>query len=232
MKKLKTSAFILFILTSILSHADSTSDIPVGKIEFISRQRCEVIIYASDDSGLAAASTGSVLYTMKGKNRVTLTVSGTGGRFIRCTFKCGKTDTLTFSEGNEVYFSESDNSAKGYSDVKVLMHRLMKAYRDFILAVESSEDPDVIAAEINRLADSLELLMPEIKRLNARYPELKNFTASPPEELKADIALLNRTGLLVSDAFLKAAKLQPHKSIDEALMRIKAVMETMEKSGR
>ena len=232
MKKIKSALLILFILFPFASHAESTGDIHVGNIEFISSARCEVIVSASTDSGLAVSSKGSVLYTVTGKNRVTLTVAGTEGRFIRCTFKCGKTEKPLLTEGSGVFFAESDNAAAGYADVKLFLHRLIAIYRDFILAVESSEDPEIIAAAVNRLSDSLEILIPEIIRLNARHPELGNFMESPPEELKSDVALLNRTGPLMSDAFYKAAKLRPYKTVDEALNRLKAVMDKMENSGK
>jgi len=231
-KNLKIITLILFTLYPFVSHAESTGDIPVGKIEFISSARCEVIVQAGNDSGLAAASTGSVLYTITGKNRVTLTVTGTEGRFIRCTFKCGKTEKPLLTEGTGVFFAESDNAAAGYADVKLFLHRLLAIYRDFILAVETSEDPEIIAAAVNRLSDSLEILIPEIIRLNAKYPELGNFMETPPEELKAEVALLKQTGPLVSDAFLRIAKLQPHESVNEALKRLGSVMKKMENSGK
>lgn len=232
MKRIIPATVILFLLIHPVSHAETMTDIPVGKIEFISSARCEAIIYASSDSGLAAASTGSVLYAVTGNKRTTLTVTGTEGRFIRCAFECGGTGKPALTEGNGVFFAESDNRTSGYADVKVMMHRMLKSYREFILAVESTEDPVVIAAALNRLSDSIEILIPEITRLNARYPELNNFTDSPPEGLKADVELLNRTGPLVSDAFLKISKLPPHKSVDEALKRLKTVLEKMENIGK
>lgn len=226
------ASLILFLLLPAVSNADTAPDIQVGKIEFISSAQCEVIVYASTDSGLAAASNGSILYTITGKNRITLTVKETGGRFIRCTFKCSNTEKPVLTVGAMVFFAASDNAAVPYADVKVMMHRLLKIYRDFVLAVESTDDPETIASAINQLSLSLEILIPEINRLNARYPELDNFMTSPPEELKEDVALLNRTGQLVSDAFLKAAKMQPNRSIDEALKRLKVVMDKMESSGK
>lgn len=232
MKKTIHASLILFLLLPAVSNADTAADIQVGKIEFISSTQCEVIIYASTDSGLAAASNGSILYTITGKNRITLTVKETGGHFIRCTFKCSNTEKPVLTEGAMVFFAASDNAAVPYADVKVMMHRLLKIYRDFVLAVESTDDPEAIASAITRLADSLEILVPEINRLNARYPELENFMTSPPAELKEEVDLLNRTGQLMSDAFLKAAKLQPNRSIDEALKRLKVVMDRMESSGK
>ncbi|HQO39276.1 MAG TPA: hypothetical protein PK986_02300 [Spirochaetota bacterium] len=233
MKKTGTAAIILLLLLfSPLYSADKTEDIPVGKIEFISAARCEVIVYAATDNGLAAASTGSVLYTLSEKNRIRLTVAQTEGRFIRCTFKCSKNDKSLIREGADVLFAESDNTASGYADVKIFINRLLGIYRDFILDVESSDDPRIIADSVNRLSDSLELLIPEIKRLNAKYPELGNFMDSPPAELKPGVSLLNRTGPLMSDALLKASRLRADKSVAEALKRLEAVMEKMKSSGR
>lgn len=232
MKILKFILAVLFILAPVLSGAESTADIPVGKIEFISQVRCEALIYASSDSGLAAASKGSVLYTTSGNSRITLTVSGTEGWLIRCTYECGSTVKYALREGAEVLFAETDNRVTGYADVKVMMHRMLKSYREFILAVEATEDPVLIAAAVNRLSDSIEILIPEITRLNVRHPELHNFVDSPPEELKADVELLNRTGPLVSDAFLRISKMPPHKSVDEALQRLRSVLEKMESIGK
>jgi hypothetical protein len=232
MKKTILASLILFLLLPAVSNADTTADIQVGKIEFISSTQREIIVYASTDSGLAAASNGIILYTITGKNRITLSVKETGGRFIRCTFRCSNTEKPVLTAGAMVFFSAADNAAVPYADVKVMMHRLLKIYRDFVLAVESTDDPETIASAINQLSLSLEVLIPEINRLNARYPELENFMTSPPEELKEDVALLNRTGQLVSDAFLKAAKLQPNRSIDEALKKLKGVMDRMESSGK
>jgi len=232
MKKELIIAVILSIFIPSASHTEGATDIPVGKVEFISSARCEAIIRASSDSGLAVAAGGSVLYTADGKNRVTLTVTGSEGRFIRCTFRCSGTGKPELSEGAAVYFAESDNKAAGYADLKVLIHRLIGAYREFILAMESAEDPAATSAAINRLADSIELLIPEINRLNKRYPDLNRYMVSPPEEIKADVELLNQTGPLVSDAFYRISKMPPHKSVDEVLKRLKGILDRMWSSGK
>ena len=232
MKNIKIILLLLFILQPFVSGAEKTDDIPVGRIEFISNNRCEVLVLASSDLGLSAGAPGNMLYTVSGRNRIKLTVTGTQGRFICCTFKCGGKEKIIPVEGADVHFAAKDNSASGYPDVKILIHRLVKHYRDFILAVESTDDPEKIAAAVNSLAASIDLIIPEMARLNDKYPELADFMNSPPEELKAEVAILKETGPLLSEAFYRVSAFSSHRPVNEALKRLQSVMKKMESPGK
>lgn len=227
MKKTGIFAFLLSIITPFVLQADNNSDIFMGKIDFVSNARCEVIINAASESAIATALGGSVLYAFAGKNRVQLTVVAVEGRLIRCSFKCGNKINVIPAEGADAFYSMNDNSASGYSDVKVMLSGLIKLYEDFIIKVESTDDPARLAAVVDEFSVSMECIIPEMDRLNRKYPELRDFMGSPPPELKGEVELIRKLEPGLNDAFFKIKMYEKNSDVGNALRRLKSVLDKM-----
>ncbi len=222
MKKTKCAAIILLILAALPVYSGSAGDdIPVGSIEFVSSARCEVIIAADSESALATASPGSVLFALSGKERILLTVKKSEGWLIRCTYARDKAGKLLPAEGARVFYSEKDNAGKRYGDVKVVLSKLIKLHEEFIFRVESTDDPVRIADAVNELADSLQTLNIELGRLDKKYPELRNFTESPPAELRSEVELIRALALRLGDAMYKVRMFESDEAVKQALEKLK-----------
>lgn len=70
---------------------------------------------------------------------------------------------------------------KGYSDIREVMNGMLdaqEAYMDGLANAESAED---VAAAMNTLADNMEKIGPEIKKLTEKYPEIMKENKMPDE---------------------------------------------------
>lgn len=226
---MKKTAFISFFSAILyilpLFAMGEKGDIFIGKIEFISSSRCEVIVNAESDSVIAMIAAGSILFANAGKNRIQLKVIKSDGRLIRCGFNCGKKGDAVPPEGGAVYYSLEENTASPYSDVKLLLTGLIDLYGDFIVKIESTDDPVRIASAVDEFSSSMERIIPEMDRLNKKYPELENFMTSPPPELKRIVMLLKQLEPALNDAFFKVKMFASHPDVEKSLKRLQAVLD-------
>jgi len=177
---------------------------PVGKLLFKSESGSEVMIYSSSGNPSAIISRGNLLLVGKEPGAVRVTVSDISGLYIRCSVdKDARTAVNSLREGTEVYFSDEINASAKYGDLKKVLNALILLYENFIYSVESVDEPASLAASVNRFAGKLESLIPEMARLNSKYPELKNFNISPPPELQYESDTLGLLEPRLRDAFYK-----------------------------
>ena len=87
----------------------------------------------------------------------------------------------TVTEGQKVYNSPALNNKRKYYDLRNTMSELAGIYEKFIYGIGTSENPQVIADEINRFSDKLEKIIPVIEHIYGQYPELKNIKSVPDE---------------------------------------------------
>jgi hypothetical protein len=71
-----------------------------------------------------------------------------------------------------------------YSDVEGVMNAQATAMKNYIDAMEKAENAEDVAASINGFTSEMKVLIPQLKEVMAKYPELSEEQA-PPEELQA-----------------------------------------------
>jgi hypothetical protein len=113
-----------------------------------------------------------------------------------------------------------------YSDVKETNRKfikLMQAYVDDMAGINSAADA---ARAINRLADGMEKLVPEMKALKKKYPELQN-PDNLPEEIKATEKEMEEVGRKFGESFMKLMAYMESKEVQDAQARLTSVMRSM-----
>jgi hypothetical protein len=113
-----------------------------------------------------------------------------------------------------------------YADVKRVNQafvKLMQAYVDDMAGVGSAADA---ARAVNRLADGMEKLMPEMKAIKKKYPELQD-PDNLPEEIKATEKEMETVGRNFAESFMKLMAYMENKEVQDAQERLTSVMRSM-----
>ena len=120
----------------LLSNASGDEDIPLGRIEFISPARGEILIRVGSPDPSSLIFQGNTLYTLIKGSRVTFKVTEISGIYIRCRIDSAFENRLeNISEDMVVYDYTSLNSRAKFYDVKAVLRRLITLYENFIFQV-------------------------------------------------------------------------------------------------
>lgn len=224
------TSFLIIISISVFGKENRTNDFIVGKIEFLGKSgRDGVVLLISPEK--AYLLNKGVLLTIKRVNKeIVLKIVDAEGIYLRCELN-SKTETALLTYGEDVFYSDSFNSSIKYRDAKMILSQLIKIYEDFILKIESTEDPAIIANAIKNFSTELDKLLPEMKRVNDKYPELKKFKHSPPPELTDESALLEVLEPRLRDAFFKIQMFISAENVKKATGDLQKVLQKMD-SGR
>jgi predicted nuclease with TOPRIM domain len=103
--------------------------------------------------------------------------------------------------------------------------KLMKVYVDDMAGVGSPADA---AKAINRLADGMEKLVPKMKALKKKYPELQD-PDKLPEELKVTEKEMEEIGRKFAESFMKLMAYMADKDVQAAQARLSSIMSSMGK---
>jgi hypothetical protein len=101
--------------------------------------------------------------------------------------------------------------------------KLMQAYVDDMTAAGSAADA---AGAVNRLADGMEKLAPEMKAMRKKYPELQD-PDKQPEELKATQKEMEAVSQKFGEAFMKIMAYMESKEVQNAQARLMSVMRSL-----
>jgi hypothetical protein len=126
-------------------------------------------------------------------------------------------NSAAIQHGENVYYLDSMNSAMKYKDAERVLAELIKIYQDFIFKIESTDDPLKISTAMREFSSSLNSLLPEMKRINDKYPELKNFITDPPDELKNESDMLEALEPRLKEVFFKIQLLSADQNIKKAM---------------
>jgi len=230
--------FITFSLTAVLftgpvfSEVTDSADVPLGTIEFISPVSGEILVRSSDSSPGLVISAGNYVYVINDDGvKIDFTVKEISGIFIRCS--AGEKNiplVSSLKEGMAVYDNSSLNSRSKYYDAKAVLGKLIKLYEDFIIAVESTENPILIAEAVESFSSNLEILIPEMALVNKKYPELKNFDVSPPAELASESALLKKIEPRLKDVFYKIRGYMNDEHVKAGMVKLQKVLNMMKRA--
>ncbi|PKL18592.1 MAG: hypothetical protein CVV49_05220 [Spirochaetae bacterium HGW-Spirochaetae-5] len=224
--------FILLLLSSVL-HGKETADYEfiAGKVEFINKNGSEGIIPLSSPGKAYLLNKGVLLVIKRGDKQIVLRITDVQGEHLKCSVNNeAGADRLIY--GEDVYYSEVINSGIKYRDAKRILAQLIKLYEEFIFKIESTEDPAVLANTVNSFSSELDKLLPEMKRINSRYPELEKFKLSPPAELLNESAMLEVLEPRLRDAFFKIQMFGSDENVKKATNDLHKVLQKMNAGGR
>ena len=232
LKKIYVLLIILFLLSSVV-YAKETPDYEfiAGKVEFINKNGSEGIVLLSSPGKAYLLNKGVLLIVRRGDKQIVLRITDVQGVHLRCSVNSEKEkDRLIY--GEDVYYSEVINSGIKYRDAKRILSQLIKLYEEFIFKIESTEDPAVMANTVNSFSAELDKLLPEMKRINSRYPELEKFKLSPPAELLNESAMLEVLEPRLRDAFFKIQMFGSDENVKRATDDLHKVLQKMNAGGR
>lgn len=226
--KLILLSLLIFLPGTVFSEKNNISDTPVGEIEFISTVRGEVLIRSYSVNSSLPLSEGNFIYAKGEGGRIDFTVKEISGIYIKCSIEKNKTSpALSAREGMVVYDNYSFNSRLKYYDAKTLLRNLVNIYEDFIIDVESTEKPPLVAVAIAKFASNIETLVPRMAIMNEKYPELKNFDVSPPLVLVSESALLRKIEPRLKDVFYKIRGYMEDEDVKKEMIKLQSVLEQM-----
>ena len=100
---------------------------------------------------------------------------------------------------------------------------------DFIINIESTEKPPLIADAVAKFSENIETLIPQMAMMNKKYPELKNFDVSPPVELASESALLRKIEPRLKDVFYKIRGYMEDEGVKKEMSSLQTVLEQMKR---
>ena len=223
-------SFLIIIPGASFSENASSADTPLGKIEFISSARGEILVRSNSVDPALILFPGNYVYTQVDASRISFTVTEISGFFIKCSVEQKSPGIASVKEGMIVYDNSSRNSRSKYYDAKAVLRRLIKLYEKFIIAVESTEKPLLIAEAVENFSSDLEILIPDMAMVNKKYPELKDFDVNPPLELASESALLQKIEPRLKDVFFKIRRYMDDEHVKDRMLKLQKVLEKMKKA--
>ncbi|HPJ43212.1 MAG TPA: hypothetical protein P5120_03055 [Spirochaetota bacterium] len=213
--------------------ADDKGPGEIGRVLFKNESSAEVMVLSSVETPSLYIAKGSVLDVVSGSLTLKISVTDICGMYIRCkTVNNGGSLISGIKEGDAVFLSVSGNETVKYSDVKILLSALIKLYEDFIYKVESVDEPAVISEYVGRFSEDLEKLLPEMERLNSKYPELLKFYSEPPAELKYESEALKLIEPALGNVFFKIKTYEQDPSVKKSLEKLQKVLKKMRSAGK
>lgn len=110
-----------------------------------------------------------------------------------------------------------------YGDVLKLNQEYMDLMETYITDLEKADNTKEIAKAMNNFADGLEILMPKMKKLSEKYPELKD-KDNPPEELKESQKEAEELGEKIVGSFMKIMPYMEDPEVQKAQQRLSMIM--------
>ena len=115
-----------------------------------------------------------------------------------------------------------------YSDVEEVMNAQAKAMENYIGAMEQAENAEDVVASITGFTSEMKVLIPRMKEVMAKYPEIAD-DQTPPEELQAvSEEMRNLSGKLQS-AMMKAMEYMQDPGVQKAIQDQGRIMMEMAK---
>ena len=110
-----------------------------------------------------------------------------------------------------------------YADAKKVMGDFISATNDFVSGLEKADDASGTAAVINAYADDMKGITAEMKKIQEKYPELKD-QKNPPEELKDVVAQMEEVMPKMMGAMMKLAKYAQDEEVMAAQKKLQEAM--------
>ena len=115
-----------------------------------------------------------------------------------------------------------------YSDVKKVNEEYIQLVEKYISDMDKATSAKDAAKAINSFGDGMEKVLPEMKKMSEKYPELKN-NVTPPEELKESQMKAEATGKKMVGAMMKIMPYMRDPEVQTAQKRLSTIMMKMTK---
>ncbi len=218
---------LIVLFTSFLNGENKPADeICVGKIDFIDKNGLECIVIQTSAEKKIFLNKNMLLLIKRANEAIILKIIDIDGKYIRCAIKDNNRE-FEIKHNDYVYYSERLNNNIKYADAGKILAELIKLYENFILKVESTEDTRLLSEEVIKFSRDLDKLIPEIKRIYIKYPELKQFNISPPQELKNESGILRMIEPRLRDAFFKIKMYTSDEKVKKAADELQKVLKKM-----
>ena len=216
----------LFLPGYIYGEDNSAEEWLAGRIGFTDKGKREGIAVLASPERKFFLNKDVLLFIKRGNERIILKITDVDGKYIRCAVNSDeKSSEIRYQD--DVYYSEKLNGKLKYTDAKIVLSELIKLYENFILKVESTEDTQLLSEEVINFSRTLEKLIPEIKKLNSKYPELKKFEKAPPKELHGESSMLRLIEPRLRDAFFKIKMYDSDEKVKKASDDLQRILKTM-----
>jgi hypothetical protein len=110
-----------------------------------------------------------------------------------------------------------------YSDAIQINEEYIDLMDTYISGLDKADSAKDAAKVINKFADGLEKIWPEMQKLSEKYPELKD-TANPPEELEDTQKRAEAAGQKMAGAMMKMMPYMQDPEVRKAQERLGAIM--------
>jgi len=111
------------------------------------------------------------------------------------------------------------HSSEKYSDVIAVNAQFMKVTEAYLQGLEKAGSASEAAKVMNTFADGLEKVMPTMKKLAEKYPELKN-GQNLPESIQASQKQAEQMGMRMMQAMMKIAPFMDDPAVKKAQERV------------
>ncbi len=113
-----------------------------------------------------------------------------------------------------------------YAQAKKLINKQIDMMNDYADAMEKAENAQDVAAATNTYAAATADLVPDMKKFQEQYPEMKN-QADPPAELKPEMDRMQQSMGRMISASMKAARFMMDPAVQEAQKKLGEAMSGM-----
>ena len=110
-----------------------------------------------------------------------------------------------------------------YDDAVAVNEKFVAAVEEYTSDMEKANDADAVADAINDFASQVEKIVPEMKKIAEKYPELKD-PAQVPEELKESQAESEAVSMEMAGQMMKAFTYMGNEDVQAAQVRLQKAM--------
>lgn len=114
-----------------------------------------------------------------------------------------------------------------YADAKKVMEKWVGTTNEFIADMDNVTDAAGAAAAINTYADSMKAMAADMKKIQEKYPEIKD-EKNPPEELKEIAAQMEEVMPKMMGAMMKLAQYSQDPAVMEAQKKLGEAMQDVQ----
>ncbi len=110
-----------------------------------------------------------------------------------------------------------------YSDAIEVNEKFTDSIVDYFKDLEKVDSSEAAAKAINKFAEKMEKLGPEMKKIAEKYPELKD-PSNLPEEMKASMKKVEDASMQFAASFMKMMRYIGSAEVQQAQMRLTEAM--------
>ena len=111
-----------------------------------------------------------------------------------------------------------------YGDAKKAVSKSNKVLEGFLAKMDKADDAKTVAAAVTAFASEMEKIVPEMKKLEEKYPELKGAQGIPPELGEEGKKMMELWGKFAS-VMMKIQEYADDPEVQQAQEKLESVMQ-------